>query len=219
MTSVVVPIRGLGTSKSRLRGYVSPSQCQSLVAAMLNDVLSAISNADLGQVFVVSADPDVALISTKYGANLVLEKKPTDYNEAVNNALKHLPGHEVLIVPADLPALTSKDIAKLVPSTGQKRAVVHIAPDLNMTGTNAIFLPDFRGFEFQFGPGSFARHQRSARVCNLECQTVSEFGLALDIDTPSDVSRLLSISAQSRTAHLLRSFGFTETSFGEGIGA
>lgn len=219
MTNVVVPIRGLATSKSRLRGYVSPGQCQSLVSAMLHDVLSAISNADLGRVFVVSADPDVALISTKYGANLVLEKKPAGYNEAVKNTFKHLPGHEVLVVPADLPALTSKDIAKLVPTAGPKKAAVYIAPDLSMTGTNAIFLPDYRGFEFQFGPGSFARHQRSARFCNLECRTISEFGLALDIDTPCDVSRLLSISAESRTTHLLRSFGFTETSFREGIRA
>jgi 2-phospho-L-lactate guanylyltransferase len=55
-----------------------------------------------------------------------------------------------------------------------------------------------------FGEGSFERHQRLASDAGLPVAVVQRPGLALDLDTPADVARLLALSPGSALAELLR---------------
>ena len=87
----------------------------------------------------------------------------------------------LLVIHADLPLLALEDIAALLTEAESGCA---IAPDREGGGTNAIALRDPTGFEFAFGPRSFARHLAAGGV---GARVVRRTGLAMDIDTPDDL--------------------------------
>jgi 2-phospho-L-lactate guanylyltransferase len=92
----------------------------------------------------------------------------------------------LIIVAADLPAVTLKDVRALAElPTG----AVAIAPDRGNSGTNALSLPlpSAAHFQFQFGPGSFALHAAEAARLNLPLTVYRSDTLALDVDHAEDL--------------------------------
>ena len=108
----------------------------------------------------------------------------------------------LLIVPADLPLIEPADVAALLDAAGGAATI--IAPDRAASGTNALLLGPPAAVEPSFGEGSFARHRGSIAAAGLTCSVVSRPGLALDLDTPTDVAMLLAVSRASRASRLLR---------------
>ena len=92
------------------------------------------------------------------------------------------PGH-VLIAHADLPhAETLEGLAE--------GGTVTIVPDRHLDGTNVMALPLGTGFEFRYGPGSFAAHCREALRCGLDLRVRRVAALEFDVDTPADLDAL-----------------------------
>lgn len=87
----------------------------------------------------------------------------------------------LLVIHADLPLVSVEDIAALIAGGGADCA---IAPDRHGTGTNALALGEPFGFDFAFGPGSFARHCAAA---GGNARVIARLGLGLDIDTSADL--------------------------------
>ena len=65
-----------------------------------------------------------------------------------------------------------------------------IAPDQTRDGSNVLSIPLGSGFEFHYGPGSFAAHCAEAERLGLEITVVDEPSLALDVDDPGDLAHL-----------------------------
>jgi len=64
---------------------------------------------------------------------------------------------------------------------------VTIVPDRRHEGTNVLAVPTDIGFEFTYGPGSFARHLDHARRLGVPVRVVNAPGLAWDVDVPGDL--------------------------------
>jgi 2-phospho-L-lactate guanylyltransferase len=95
----------------------------------------------------------------------------------------------VLILPADLPLISSADIDNLL----RRDAPVVIAPDRHGMGTNALMVRlDAFGepFVFQFGEGSFAKHQDEAARLGVDAVTAVSLGTSFDLDTLEDLQEL-----------------------------
>jgi len=88
------------------------------------------------------------------------------------------PGH-VLIAHADLPH--AETLAGLA-----EAGTVTIVPDRHLDGTNVMALPLGTGFEFHYGPGSFAAHCEEALRCGLDLRVRRVPALEFDVDTPDD---------------------------------
>jgi 2-phospho-L-lactate guanylyltransferase len=104
----------------------------------------------------------------------------------------------VLILPADLPLVASADIDNLL----RRDAPVVIAPDRHGTGTNALMVRlDAFGepFTFQFGEGSFGKHQDEAHRLGVDAVTAVSLGTSFDLDTPEDLVELDAMRVASRT--------------------
>jgi 2-phospho-L-lactate guanylyltransferase len=109
--------------------------------------------------------------------------------EQAAEAVRASGGSTVLILPADLPLVSSTDIDNLL----RRDAPVVIAPDRHATGTNALMVRlDAFGepFAFQFGEGSFGRHQDEAHRLGVDAVTAISLGTSFDLDTPEDLARL-----------------------------
>ena len=75
-------------------------------------------------------------------------------------------------------------------SVGFLLGVVAIVPDRHGTGTNALALAPPDVFAPAFGPDSCARHVSRARASGISFALERVESLALDLDTPEDMSLL-----------------------------
>jgi len=183
----LVPVKERVHCKSRLGPRLDAAHRIELVRAMLRRVLAATMAArTVVQVIVVSPERDLVPADLP-----VLADTGEGLNEALargRDVLLKLGCPELLVLPADLPALTAAEVDAFVEAG--RRGGFAIAPDAAGTGTNALYLGIDSPFGFRFGPGSRALHEQEAWRCGLAPVVHSSPGLAFDVDLPADLGRL-----------------------------
>jgi 2-phospho-L-lactate guanylyltransferase len=178
---VLIPVKRLGTAKTRLAEALSPSERAGLMQELLQHVLGAVLQADVGPVTVVSGEP------------LPLNGVPRfddhglAWNDALAAAMREVVTTPVVaVVSADLPWLDPEEVRTLVASTPQRGMAIARATD---GGTNAITMRPPGFLETHFGErGSAAVHERAAWTVGADAHVVDLPGLAFDIDTPEDLA-------------------------------
>jgi 2-phospho-L-lactate guanylyltransferase (CobY/MobA/RfbA family) len=163
MAAIVVPFRGSG-GKSRLV-LGSDAARDRILEAMLQDVLEAA--AGVGRIVVAD------------GAG--------GQGPAVAAELARLPEEPVLVVNADLPCVTRRDVRALLAAVPPGGIALVEARDGT---TNALALSSPRQFASLYGPGSAARFRRHAARLGVECVTAELPNLVDDVDTAADLDRL-----------------------------
>ena len=184
-TWVIIPVKALDQAKMRLAKAMTPPARAGLVRAMLAHVVTTAQAAP-------SVDHLTLIGPSRHGlpASLPLLPDPDQgLNPALTAALAHAAAQgatRAIILPADLPQLTTADINRLAATPVQ---TIAIAPDRHGTGTNALSLPlpAAAGFTFAFGPDSRALHQAETARLGLALEEVHSPGLANDIDHPADL--------------------------------
>ena len=204
-TAIVVPVKEPAQAKSRLRPVLDERQRRGLVAAMLGDVLRAVpADPDRCRVFVVAT----AQVEVPRGVTRITEPASRGYNAAIDMALADPAvrrARSMLVLPADLPLVTSEDIDLLIaaaPVPGMR-----IAPDRDGDGTNALLLSPPGLVATGFGPESSARHRASGEAAGVSVETVIRPGLAFDIDTPQDLADFCACAGRTGTHRYLRQTG------------
>jgi 2-phospho-L-lactate guanylyltransferase len=123
--------------------------------------------------------------------------------EQAAEAVREMGVSTVLILPADLPLISSADIDNLL----RRDAPVVIAPDRHRMGTNALMVRlDAFGepFIFQFGEGSFGKHHDEANRLGVDAMTTTTPGTSFDLDTPEDLAQLDALRALSSAGRTQR---------------
>ena len=92
----------------------------------------------------------------------------------------------VLVLPVDLPLLTTDDVLTLI-DRAAKPPVIVIAPDRHHKGTNALLMVPAGLIEYEFGEGSFQRHCERAIQSGARLEIVDLPSLGLDLDDPEDL--------------------------------
>ncbi len=158
MVRIVVPFRGPG-AKTRLG--LGPEFAQ----AMLADVVAAAGA--VGEV----------RVATGMGGQ----------GAAVAFELERLPRAPVLIVNADLPCVTPRDLLALLGSAQPGGIALVEAADGT---TNALALSEPGQFADLYGPDSAARFRRRAHEMGAGCVMAAIPDLVDDIDTVEDLGRV-----------------------------
>jgi 2-phospho-L-lactate guanylyltransferase len=158
MVRIMVPFRALG-AKSRLG--LGPE----IGAAMLADVLEAASA--VGEVTVATGDGG--------------------QGSAVAAELERLPRAPLLIVNADLPCVTPRDLLALLGSAPPGGIALVEAADGT---TNALALSEPGQFRDLYGPESAARFRGHAQELGLDCVVAAIPNLVDDVDTLEDLGRV-----------------------------
>jgi 2-phospho-L-lactate guanylyltransferase len=102
--------------------------------------------------------------------------------------LRGLGCRELVVLPADLPTLSGRDIDTLV-RAGRSGGFA-LAPDADGVGTNALCLASAQPFRFQFGVNSRQLHFKEALRMGFRAEVVRLPGLEFDVDSPADLARL-----------------------------
>jgi 2-phospho-L-lactate guanylyltransferase len=177
VATVVVPFRG-DDSKQRLEPISGQGRAQ-LAWAMLADVVEAASL--VGRVFVVAS----AGQPLPGGATLVPDPghgQGAAVRAGLDAALSAGSTAPYLVVNADLPCVSPRDLLALAGAIPQDGLSLAPAPDGT---TNALGLSDGALFEPLYGPGSAARYAALAPSRSVEAPNLID-----DVDTVDDLARL-----------------------------
>jgi 2-phospho-L-lactate guanylyltransferase len=190
--TAVVPVKRFAVAKSRLAPGVEETRKPDLVAAMVADVLEAISEArSIERTIVVSQEPRATDLAAAAGADLL-----SDFDDAGHGAaaLAGIAAAEsagarcVAILPGDCPLLDPRELDKML--TGVPDPYVAVIPDRHGAGTNALVLAPPSAIAPSFGEGSRERHVAAARAAGIPYGVEELASLGLDLDTPADIIAL-----------------------------
>ena len=187
----IVPLKIPSKSKTRLSHRLTRDQRSNLTIAMLVKVLSALREArTVSSVTVVCADRKIRSITEKCGATFLWEGHRHGLNRALNFALKNLPNDSaVLIIHADLPFLTAKEVDQIV--NGAADHPIALVPSKDKTGTNAILMQVPGLIKLAFGKDSFRKHLNLTKKKRVSCSVLRIEGVAFDVDEEDDLDELL----------------------------
>ena len=199
----VVPVKNLGVSKLRLSAVFTPQERKQLTLAMLEDVLSALKASVVDKILVIGEDPQVQqtaeecgtayLSTTKGGLNPAIE-------DAVDWCLQHGAG-SVLVLPADIPFVTAKDINRIIELSTGNCAIV-LSPSCNW-GTNALLQHPPKLIPACFGPQSFLAHIREALGRGISVRLHFSTELATDIDSAEDLRKMFEVDTATESRQVL----------------
>jgi 2-phospho-L-lactate guanylyltransferase len=185
---LVAPVKSLHAGKSRLASSLTAEQRYFLNYNLLFHLLTtAVDAGVVTETVVVSHDAEALLLAEQLGAS-GLPERGCRLNQALDQgrsyALRH-GANALLVLPIDLPLLTSADIQTLYQMGDAGEGVV-IVPS-RQGGTNALLLRPPHLLKFSFGRQSFQRHVQLAQTSHIACRIYSSATLAWDLDLPEDL--------------------------------
>ena len=198
----VVPVKALDTAKTRLT-TVPDMRRRELALAFAVDTVTALQGVDcLLAVVAVGGDDDLAADLTHRRVVVLAEPVPGGLNQAAQAGIDWARGRHpqagILVVPADLPALRSADVARvLAMASAHARAVL---PDREGTGTTMLTgLPPTPPVP-RFGRGSLARHLATGAVA-LDATGLER--AAYDVDTAVHLEQARALGVGAATGQVL----------------
>jgi 2-phospho-L-lactate guanylyltransferase len=187
----IVPVKGLDMSKMRLSSVLSPEKRKALTKAMLENVLGTLKKSTVNEVLVVSSDSSVRGIANQYHFSFIYPKE-TGLNLSLREAVdwcRKKNADSVLILPADIPLVSSDDISRLL-DLGRDESTVVLSPSLD-GGTNVLFLRPPNVIPVCFGPNSFSQHIKKALEKDTTLKFYTSRGIMLDVDSEEDLNKML----------------------------
>ena len=191
-TTIILPVRGFESGKSRLAKILSVQERTALNARMFAHVF-AVAREVVGSdaCLIVSPSQEICdlaesvgaqgLIEGGYGLNAALEE--------ARRAVRARGSDGILALSCDLPLLVPADIEALL---GAAHDVV-LAPDVEGGGTNALLARGSAQIAYRFGPGSYRAHVHEAESLGAGVAVVNRPGLANDLDLPGQLSLLTNL--------------------------
>ena len=207
----LVPIKPFATAKSRLEGPLTRAECARLAEEMARDVLRALSAAsDISGIAILSTEQRLAGLAEASSARIYAEEAGEDYRAALHRVATALAAHGVrhlLVVPADLPTLSSADIQQLLEN---HPGGVTVCPAAGDGGTNALLLSPPTAIPFLYGPASAARHLAAATAAGVTTRAAALPAFARDVDSPDDLHWLLGQRIACATLAWLKASGIAQ---------
>ncbi len=199
----VVPIKSFENTKSRLKNLLSEAERSLLSQLMLHDVLDALLGADgVSAVSVVTPNQTVSEFAVSLGADTITDDGTKDLSGAAAAAAHFLTvcnEPAMLLIPADVPLVTSADIEAAIRSHPEPPALTLVEASED-GGTNLLICSPPEVIPFRFGKNSFALHRQEAETAGIACNIPEIPNIALDVDRPEDLEILCKNGAAGRTA-------------------
>ena len=203
MVYAIVPVKHLATSKSRLAAILTPEERKSLTLAMLKDVINAIKGSMIQETIVVGSDLCVCEVVVNAGATYI-EEETKGLNKAVSSSIEwsiKRGAEAVLILPADIPLLSSGDIDKIIELAKDAKSALILSPSRN-EGTNALLLKPPNLIPVTYGPESLKKHIEYGRNKDAFVKLQYLSSVAFDIDSQEDLQELSKSSSTTLSAQL-----------------
>lgn len=222
MSAALVPVKELSDSKTRLAEHWPQAILESLCLAMLGDLLEALAAARrVDRTAVVTPDPRVAAAARADGA-VAFELTDPGLNASLDAGAERLglaDDEPLLVVLGDVAAASPRDVDRLfeaLDGLGGRGAVIAESDD---GGTAALLRAPWDVVPSRFGPQSAQRHVEAAERAGVAWRRLRLPSLALDIDCPADLARLLGSSPDAALGPARRTRALVEAARRDGEAA
>jgi 2-phospho-L-lactate/phosphoenolpyruvate guanylyltransferase len=209
MRYALVPVKDLTQAKLRLSPLLSPIERYALAVAMLDDVLAALRQAStVERIALVTTDPHALSLAARWRFAVIDEGSGRGETGAVELAVKvcrERGASSLAVIPGDIPLLTAADVDCIMQHGAQYDVVV--VPSWDSRGTNTILLRPPDALQLRFGSWSFFPHVKQAKRKGLAYKVVRLPRVALDVDTPEDLLRLIPQAVGTRSYAVLEEMG------------
>lgn len=187
--TALIPVKSLIHGKSRLSATLDLEHRIQLTEDALRRLIHILqTDPEIAEIAVITRDPDVANWLADRPVR-VLHETGSGLNAALTEARTALTGtrmQALLVLPADLIAITAQDVRAMIELARQRRRAVVIAPDRHGRGTNALLLKPAAAISFAFGADSYISHAAAAKAAGCVTVTYQSESIGLDLDFPED---------------------------------
>jgi len=208
---ILVPVKNLANAKQRLAPVLDQSARTELAQAMLADVLGVLAAwPNRLEVSVVTGDPFAIELASQHRFEVIHDQDEQGETAAVEFAIHACAAQQgvaqTLVIPGDIPLVQTSELERVLHSAPTEGSV--LVPAADHRGTNAVLQRPVKLFPLRFGNDSFRPHLAAARAARKPCVVLFLPGIALDIDTPSDLAELAALPGETRSQLLARQWGF-----------
>jgi 2-phospho-L-lactate guanylyltransferase len=197
-TYAIIPVKPLARAKSRLARALKAPTRAALVRSIFSRTLDVISEVErIDGVIVVSRDLTILELARQRNA-IALAESESGLNSAITQAAQWAQLHaarSVMIIPVDLPLITSADLDAVIDRAAEERCVV-IAPDRHEDGTNVLLVRPPDAIQFAYGASSFNIHRAQAIERGIIVHEYRSPTTAFDIDVPDDLEWYRALDSQ-----------------------
>lgn len=199
MTEVyaIVPVREFKDAKQRLGNFLGETERAAMAKALLLHVLRSLEQADrVSGVLVVSSaeKQSVEDLSTFQKVKVVQESvNHGGVNSAVSDGINLIgqssEAPEILIVPSDLPLLSSEALNRAIKLLGEYDLVIN--PSLRKDGTNLLAFHLSKLIPFWYDCNSFPNHVKEAESRKLHYLITDWKEFSFDVDDQKDLEEMM----------------------------
>ena len=205
---ILVPVKNTSSAKQRLASVLDQPARTELAQAMLYDVLTALHQwKQRPPVAVVTSDPCALELAAEYQFEVIPDPDNPGETGAIEMATRICVERKIdstLVIPADIPLIEGWELEEILKHAPAEGSV--LVPAADGRGTNAAFRRPANLFPLRFGNDSFKPHHAAAQATGKPCVVLNLPGIAVDVDNPEDVQRLLSLPGETRAQRLAREF-------------
>ncbi|MCK5498754.1 MAG: 2-phospho-L-lactate guanylyltransferase [Gammaproteobacteria bacterium] len=202
---IILPVKHLRDSKSRLKDILSDEQRWQFSYLMVMDTLQILcSSVHVQGVTMISSDQSLSQLAEQHHAEFILTDKDSGYSKDAMyaiNALSNNCADKIAIIPTDLPQLSHHDIELL--DNAHEQGVSLCAAEKD-GGTNALVFTPPLAIPLLFGLDSCKNHQQAAKDRGVTEKIVQISGLQRDIDRPDDLRWLFERSSGGKAWQYIR---------------
>ena len=210
---ILVPVKNLSSAKQRLSPVLDQPSRTKLAQVMLQDVLMTLHEwKNRPPIAVVTGDPFAVNLAMEYSFEIIPDPANPGETGAIEMATRvcvERGTQWTLVVPADIPLIQASELQQILERAPTEGSV--LVPAADGRGTNAAFRRPADLFPLRFGNDSFKPHYAAAQATGKPCVVLTLPGIAVDVDNPSDLQRLISLPGKTRAQLLAREYA---TQFG-----
>lgn len=203
---ILIPVKNLSAAKQRLAAVLDQPGRTKLAQAMLQDVVSTIAAwPNRPPCALVTGDPFAIDVARKYDFEIISDPMNPGETGAIEMATEICVARGIeftLVIPADIPLIQAREIEQILGHAPKEGSV--LAPAGDGRGTNAAFRRPANLFPLRFGNDSFKPHLAAAQATGKPCIVLRLPSIAVDVDSPEDLRKLLEHPGETNAQRLLR---------------
>lgn len=205
---ILIPVKNLSGAKQRLAAALDQPSRTELAQAMLQDVLTALHGWNARPpVGLVTSDPYAVALARQYDFEVIPDPDNPGETGAIEMATRVCIERGIdstLVIPADIPLIEAWELEEILKHAPAQGSV--LVPAADGRGTNAAFRRPADLFPLRFGNDSFKPHHAAAQASGKPCVVLNLPGIAVDVDNPEDLQRVLALPGETRTQRLAREY-------------
>jgi len=204
---ILIPVKNLKDAKQRLASVLSQQERTELARAMLQDVTEVVASwVKRPEVAIVSCDSFALSLACKYGFEVIADHRNSGETDAIEMATRVCEAREfdTLVIPGDIPLLQAWELQAIYDAAPEVGTV--LVPAGDGRGTNAVLRRPAELFPLRFGNDSFKPHLAAAQATGKPCVVLPLPGIAVDVDNPADLQKLIHLPGDTRAQQLARSW-------------